>query len=252
MAAIGVLPSTAALVRRAGLPLLALALATGCTSTSDGDQETLAEQEAFEDWWHAQERAESHLESLWEEVRLCSTFPEEYGRCPDMRRVVEVVDGDTLRLKPEGPRDERDPLVRIAGIDAAELHPEAECGAEEARSALHDLLLGPDNEQENPLLLPSVLLRPVPGHPERDVHGRLLAAISAVGWTPTDADPLRVEAIEDVATWLVSRGLARVSTYALDHYATTPRTAHQVRRTIDRYAEAEDRSVGMWIECGWR
>lgn len=54
--------------------------------------------------------------------------------------VVELVDGDTLRLRTERPGElvttTRPMAVRLIGIDAPEVHPETECFGPEATEAL--------------------------------------------------------------------------------------------------------------------
>ncbi|GAB4222496.1 MAG: hypothetical protein Kow0062_20190 [Acidobacteriota bacterium] len=130
--------------------------------------------------------------------------------------VLEVVDGDTLRVRTEdGPQ-----LVRLIGIDAPELHhPEAGeqyLGAEARAFAAERLARS------------GVTLEPDDGQPRRDRFGRMLAYV-------------RTDEGEDLGAALVERGFARVL------------TRYRFARK-ERYLELERRArkagLGLWKDGG--
>lgn len=134
--------------------------------------------------------------------------------------VGRVVDGDTLALT-NGQR------VRLLTVDAPELNArtdadDAECGAEAARDALTGLL--PPGTR--------VDLAGLPGEPDSDRYGRLLANAYV---TPAAA----TERI-NVSLWLVRHGWAR----AYLEYRTV-----ETDQALELEAAARDQGVGMWAAC---
>ncbi len=103
---------------------------------------------------------------------------------PRTLAVVAIVDGDTITATtPEGERVR----VRVLGIDAPEVAKDgqpAECGAEDARTALASLIEGRD-----------VALSADPASDREDRYGRVLGYLAA-------------GEVEDVGTALIEAGMA--------------------------------------------
>jgi micrococcal nuclease len=138
-------------------------------------------------------------------------------------RVVRVIDGDTLLVRRSG-RSER---VRLLGADAPEANStrrrRSECGGRLATSATRSWVT---RAQRQVALARDRLA------PERDRHGRLLATVSS----PRG---------DDLARWLVSRGLARTASYG-----SRPLVVHP--RLLALEAKARGRRAGLWSKCpGW-
>ncbi len=130
--------------------------------------------------------------------------------------VTAVVDGDTIRVVPEGATDER--RVRLLGIDAPEVRGTPECGGPEATDVLVDLL--PVGS--------TVTLVGDPTQDDVDRYDRLLRYVERGDGT-------------DVGERLVASGW--VATYVFrDDF-----------QRLGRYAAAQDRAEaegrGMWGSC---
>lgn len=132
-------------------------------------------------------------------------------------RIVEVVDGDTVRvLLASGRR--RD--VRLVGIDTPEVYGGVECGGREASTSLKQIL--PQGTK--------VLLVSDPSQDLEDRYGRLLRYVH------------KVATGRDVNRQQVYRGWARV--YVYQHNAFDRVTSYRTARSA---ADAADR--GIWGLC---
>ena len=138
--------------------------------------------------------------------------------------VTHVVDGDTFDVAGTiTPGKER---VRLLSVNSPELNSrvradDAECGAQAARDALAGLL--PPGTQ--------VVLRTLPGEPERDRYGRTLANayVATEGTQPTN-----------VSLWLIEHG-----------HAVTYREFRTVEtdEALRLETQAQEQRVGMWSMC---
>ncbi len=132
-------------------------------------------------------------------------------------RVIEVIDGDTVRVRlASGPR--RD--VRLVGIDTPEVDGGVQCGGRQASRSLKRIL--PRGTRVSMVSDPSQDLK--------DRYGRLLRYVH------------KVSTGRDVNRQQVYRGWARV--YVYDH---TPFNRVASYRTAQRAANAADR--GIWGRC---
>ena len=138
---------------------------------------------------------------------------------PRTLAVVAIVDGDTITATtPEGERVR----VRLLGIDAPEVAKDgqpAECGAEDARTALASLIEGRD-----------VALSADPASDREDRYGRVLGYLAA-------------GEVEDVGTALIEAGMAA---------AWWPRNAAEPTRGASystAQARAQRHRVGLWGRC---
>lgn len=135
----------------------------------------------------------------------------------DRVTVVRVTDGDTLRVRMPGGREES---VRILGIDTPEVHPEVECGGAEATAALATLT--PEGS--------TVVLVSDPTQGDRDRYDRLLRYVTRAG--------------ADVGLAQVASGRAQVFVFRDDPF-----------RRSQAYQRAERRAQrgghGSWAQC-WR
>lgn len=136
-------------------------------------------------------------------------------------RVVEVVDGDTIRAELDGGAVES---VRYIGIDTPESNPDQplECFGQEAERANAALVDGRAVELEL-------------GAEPRDDYGRLLAYVSVPGSGGSGRSTL-------VNAELVRRGFARTLTIA-----PNDRLAPLLRRLETAAARA---GRGLWAACG--
>ena len=156
-------------------------------------------------------------------TRVAATDRTSTGPASDVveeARVVEVVDGDTIRVDLGG----RQELVRMTGIDTPEVggpYRDPECYGAEA-SALAKQLVPPGSTV--------ALERDVS---ERDRYGRLLRSVWT--FTPVDGWTLVNEA-------LVRRGAAEARAYEPDV------TYGDRLDAAESLARAE--GVGMWSRCG--
>ena len=135
---------------------------------------------------------------------------------PSRASVVEVIDGDTVRLR-FGPIVE---TARLLGIDTPEsVHPTVpeQCFGAEASAELRRLL-PPDTEVE--------VFRDVDG---RDHYGRLLLHLRRAD------DGLEINA------HLVENGFATAAFYEPNH--------HDRRRFLDAEQEARSQGRGLWGTC---
>lgn len=138
--------------------------------------------------------------------------------------VTRVVDGDTVDVA--GTFTAGKERVRLLTVDSPELNArtradDADCGAQDARDALAGLL--PSGTQ--------VVLRHLPGEPERDVFGRTLANVyvATEGKQPTN-----------VSLWLVEHGFAVV----YREYRTV-----ETDEAIRLETQAREQELGMWGTC---
>lgn len=134
-------------------------------------------------------------------------------------RVVQVVDGDTIKVDKEGKTE----TVRIIGIDTPETvdpRKPVQCFGREASAKAHELLDGQ-----------RVRLTPDLTQDSRDRYGRLLAYVD------------REDGL-DYGLWMISNGYAHEYTYHLPYQ----------RQAAYRAAEAEARAAerGLWAPytCG--
>ena len=140
-------------------------------------------------------------------------------RDPGVATVVEVVDGDTVRVHFPGRSGSES--VRLIGIDTPEtLKPDSpvECFGPEASASTHELL---------PSGTPVRLERDVEA---RDGYGRLLAYVVRA----SDGMFVNLE--------LVELGVAELLTFP-------PNTAH-VAELVAAATEAERAGRGLWSACG--
>lgn len=132
--------------------------------------------------------------------------------------VVEwVYDGDSIRVDLRRGGEQR---VRLLGIDTPEGAEAAECGADEARAALVDLV---------PPGTRVVLVRD-PGQDDRDRYDRMLRHVEVGG--------------RDAGALLVEQGLARVYVFRGEPFLRA-----DDYRVLERSAREQDR--GSWGTC-WR
>ena len=138
--------------------------------------------------------------STSESTTTTSVAPETETPTPaaDGARVVDVVDGDTIRVEVAGEQES----VRLIGINAAE---RGECLSDEATERLQDLVAGQTVEL-------------VVDRTDRDLYGRLLRHVEVEG--------------VDVGAELVRSGLALARDYPpdtsrSDEYSAAQRTAEE-------------------------
>lgn len=135
----------------------------------------------------------------------------------DFARVVDVTDGDTIRVRLKGTIQR----VRLLGIDTPEVYTRTECGSASASSSARKLL--PVGAR--------VLLVSDPSQDLRDRYGRLLRYVQYKG--------------HDISAVQVQRGWAKVYVYA--HHPFKRVTAY---RSAQSKAKAADR--GVWGHCDGR
>jgi micrococcal nuclease len=129
--------------------------------------------------------------------------------------VVRVTDGDTLRVRVPGGREE---AVRVLGIDTPEVHPELECGGLEATSALERL--APVGSK--------VVLVSDPTQADRDRYDRLLRYVGRSG--------------DDVGLAQVTSGHAQVFVFRDD-----PFERNRAYQRAERTARQDGRA--SWARC---
>jgi micrococcal nuclease len=127
-------------------------------------------------------------------------------------RVMDVIDGDTIRVDAHGVTER----VRLVGIDAPETWGDDECYGPEATAELRDWIEGD-----------RVLLLVDPSQGERDRWDRVLAYV--------------VEGHVNVNLAAIQAGIAREYTY------DEPYTYQQAFRTAE--ADARDAGAGLWGAC---
>jgi len=132
----------------------------------------------------------------------------------DRARLVEVIDGDTIRVRLDGKTED----VRLIGIDTPEVFNGPECGGPEASASARNLLSGANR----------VLLISDPSQDNRDRYDRLLRYVEHGG--------------RDINRAQVGRGWANVYVYNDNPF----RRVKTYRRERDQ-AKRQDR--GVWGEC---
>ena len=132
----------------------------------------------------------------------------------DLARVVDVTDGDTIRVRLNG----KIQRVRLLGIDTPEVYARTECGSASASASARKLL--PVGAR--------VLLVSDPSQDLRDRYGRLLRYVHRNG--------------HDISKVQVQRGWAKVYVYA--HHPFKRVAAY---RSAQSKAKAADR--GVWGRC---
>jgi micrococcal nuclease len=135
-------------------------------------------------------------------------------------RIVQVIDGDTLRVRLSSGRTER---VRLIGIDTPEPRRAGtpECGAERASEYMRQIALDSGRGRE-------VTLVSDPTQDRTDRFGRTLAYVDAPG-------------IGDLGRLMVQAGWAKVYVYE------APFARHDRYQTA--LEEAKRRGAGVWGQC---
>ena len=132
----------------------------------------------------------------------------------DFARVVDVTDGDTIRVRLKG----KVQRVRLLGIDTPEVYSRTECGSASASKSARRLL--PVGSR--------VLLVSDPSQALRDRYGRLLRYVSRNG--------------HDISRVQVQRGWAKVYVYA-----------HQPFKRVATYRSSQIKAKaaerGVWGRC---
>jgi endonuclease YncB( thermonuclease family) len=134
-------------------------------------------------------------------------------------RVIEVVDGDTLKVRRAKPR--RRYTVRLLGIDTPEVYFGEECGGARASAVMKRQASGR-----------RVLVRTDPRKERRDVFGRPLAYLE------------RGKRRIDLGRLMVARGWARVFVVG--------RRFSRLRAYRKSQRRARRASRGVWSLCGGR
>lgn len=135
----------------------------------------------------------------------------------DRAVVLRVTDGDTLRVRLVNGSEES---VRILGIDTPEVHPQVECGGQEATAAMMTLAA----------VGSKVVLVSDPSQGDRDRYDRLLRYVTRSG--------------DDVGLAQVTSGRARVFVFQDD-----PFERNRAYQRAERGARKDGR--GSWPRC-WR
>ncbi len=131
--------------------------------------------------------------------------------------VIEVADGDTIRVRPLGRATDELETIRIVGIDTPETHhpnKPVECFGPEAAAATAQIL-------KDQVVTIRRSLEPA------DVYGRTIASVIVDG--------------RSVGAWLVQHGFARVLILA-------PNDA-EARTLVKLEQSARARGVGLWGTC---
>lgn len=135
----------------------------------------------------------------------------------DRARIVEVIDGDTVRVRLNGHRR----VVRMLGLDTPEIYGREECGAAQASRSAKKLM--PRGSR--------VTLISDPTQDNKDRYGRMLRYVERKG--------------NDMSQGQIRRGWAKTYVYA-----------HNPFKRVDAYRGAQRRAkaadVGIWDECGGR
>lgn len=152
-----------------------------------------------------------------------TTLPDGGGQDPkpavkrNKARIVDVVDGDTVRVRFGGHRR----TVRMIGLDTPEVHGGLECGGAEASRSAKKLM--PRGTR--------VTLISDPTQDNKDRYGRLLRYVERKG--------------RDMSQGQIRRGWAKTYVYG-----------HNPFRRVDAYRLAQHRAkaagLGIWELCGGR